>query len=69
MITGGMALMVLPSLEPVQTRADVTKTVLIAFVYSAAFLFMVSFNVMAFAERYRKRNDDPQRAKRSGQKR
>lgn len=48
MITGGMALMVLPSLEPVQTRADVTKTVLIAFVYSAAFLFMVSFNVMAF---------------------
>ncbi|MCU6746403.1 hypothetical protein OCV51_01810 [Faecalicatena acetigenes] len=49
MVTGSLALMILPSFEPVQKRSDVTKTVLLSFLFSASFIFIVCFNVQAFA--------------------
>lgn len=48
MLTGGMALSVLPCFEALQTRRDVVKTCGFSFLLVACFLFICTFNVMAF---------------------
>lgn len=48
MLTGGMALSVLPCFSVVQTRKDVTKVCIFCWLFVAAFVFIVSFNMLAF---------------------
>ena len=47
MLTSGLALSVLPCYEPLQTRKDVTKTSLFAFLFCGLFCIIVCFNVMS----------------------
>lgn len=48
MLTGGMALSVLPCFSMVQTRKDVTKICLFSWLFVAGFVFTISFNMLAF---------------------
>lgn len=48
MLTGGMALSVLPCFSMVQTRKDVTKVCLFSWLFVAGFVFTISFNMLAF---------------------
>ncbi len=48
MLTGGLGLSVLPCFEPLQTRSDVTKSVLWSFLFCGFFLVVINFSVEAF---------------------
>lgn len=49
MLSGSMAINILPVFEPVKTRKDVTLTCVFAFIFTLAFILIVNYSLLAFS--------------------